>query len=157
MIHKLSILFYISFIFLNLAKAELNEVTKPTSWSWEGRYEISSNGEKEGNEEFNGYFGWIDIALCRENKCDFSYESVAGRILSQCMLNGKIHFLDSTRTVATLISDNEDFAHCKIRIIKNNQGIVFEKDEEAFDSICYTMCGNGTIFQWNTIYKKESL
>ena len=51
MIHKLSILFYISFIFLNLAKAELNEVTKPTSWSWEGRYEISSNGEKEGNEE----------------------------------------------------------------------------------------------------------
>ncbi|MGI0406760.1 hypothetical protein ACRE1S_05835 [Helicobacter himalayensis] len=94
------------------------------------------------------------------NVCEASYSALLQRSefndMHECDITLKLQIKSLQEVIA--INGDVGFAKCKIYIKKNQQGIVFARDEEIFDSpdsLCHTMCGNQTIFQWGDIYKKE--
>lgn len=107
----------------------------------------------------NLYEGELTIQKCdTNNTCKTSYSALLHKSEFNDMHECDITLKLQIKSLQEAIAVNDDFANCKIYIKKNQQGIVFARDEEVFDSpdsLCHTMCGNQTIFQWGDIYKKE--
>ncbi|WP_334090120.1 lysozyme inhibitor LprI family protein [Helicobacter typhlonius] len=130
---------------------ELQRYTPHTSNAWLGTYELRKNL----------YYGSFEIQKCDTNNiCEASYFALLHKSefndMHQCDISLKLQIKSQQEAIAYY--DDEDFVNCKIYIKKNPQGIVFTRDEKAFDSpdsFCSTMCGNQTIFQWGDVYKKE--
>ena len=129
---------------------ELQSYTPHTSNTWLGTYSLQENL----------YTGSFTIQKCKNNTCEASYFALLHKSefndMHQCDISLKLQIKSQQEAIAYF--DDEDFIHCKIYIKKNPQGIVFTRDEKAFDSpdsFCSTMCGNQTIFEWGDMYKKE--
>ncbi|WP_334088119.1 lysozyme inhibitor LprI family protein [Helicobacter typhlonius] len=129
---------------------ELQTYTMYISNAWLGTYELQKNL----------YMGSFEIQKCKNNTCEASYFALLHKSefndMHQCDISLKLQI--KSRQEAIVYYDDEDFVNCKIYIKKNPQGIVFTRDEKAFDSpdsFCSTMCGNQTIFEWGDVYKKE--
>ena len=129
---------------------ELQSYTPHTSNAWLGTYSLQENL----------YTGSFTIQKCKNNTCEASYFALLHKSefndMHQCDISLKLQIKSQQEAIAYF--DDEDFINCKIYIKKNPQGIVFTRDEKAFDSpdsFCSTMCGNQTIFEWGDMYKKE--
>lgn len=109
----------------------------------------------------NLYMGSFTIQKCDKfNICEARYEAILHKSefndMHECDITLKLQIKSQQEAIA--LNDDKDFANCKIYIRKNQQGIVFIRDEKVFNSpdyFCSTMCGNQTIFEWGDIYKKE--
>lgn len=131
---------------------ELQTYTIYTNNGWLGIYRLRQNL----------YEGELTIQKCNTNNtCEASYSALLHRSefndIHECDITLKLQIQSPQEAIA--INDDADFANCKIYIKKNQQGIIFTRNKETFDSsdsLCYTMCGNQTIFEWENIYKKET-
>ncbi|WP_337216163.1 hypothetical protein [Campylobacter sp. 2457A] len=109
----------------------------------------------------NLYMGGFTIQKCNKfNICEARYEAILHKSefndMHECKITLKLQIKSPQEAIA--LNDDKDFANCKIYIRKNQQGVIFTRDEKAFDSpdsFCDTMCGNQMIFEWGDVYKKE--
>lgn len=128
---------------------ELQTYTIYPNNAWLGTYRLRQNL----------YEGELTIQKCdTNNTCKASYSALLHKSEFNDMHECDITLKLQIKSLQEVMAVNDDFANCKIYIKKNQQGIVFARDEEIFDSpdsLCHTMCGNQTIFQWGDIYKKE--
>lgn len=116
--------------------------TKHANNAWLGTYSLQKNL----------YKGSLRIQKCdTNNTCKASYSALLDKSefndMHQCDIVLKLQIKSQQEAIAYY----EDFVNCKIYIKKNPQGVVFTRDERAFnapDSFCNTMCGNQTIFEW---------
>ncbi|WP_251821070.1 lysozyme inhibitor LprI family protein [Campylobacter jejuni] len=130
---------------------ELQNYTAHTGNVWLGTYTLQENL----------YMGSFTIKKCDKfNICEARYEAILNKSefndMHECDITLKLQIKSQQEAIA--LNDDKDFANCKIYIRKNQQGIVFIRDEKVFNSpdyFCSTMCGNQTIFEWGDIYKKE--
>ncbi|PZT49106.1 hypothetical protein B6S12_00495 [Helicobacter valdiviensis] len=130
---------------------ELQNYTTHLNNTWLGTYTLQENL----------YMGSFTIQKCDKfNICEARYEAILQKNefndMHECSITLKLQIKSPQEAIA--LNDDKDFANCKIYIRKNQQGIVFTRDEKVFnlpDYFCSTMCGNQTIFEWGDTYKKE--